>query len=101
LDVAGRPDSNLLQNFHDAASQIVYYAFDLLFYQGRDLTRLPLKDRRDLMFSVLKLRTSRVFISEFFEVSAEIMVQSAREQGLEGSVACLWTLEVISTRPAP
>jgi ATP-dependent DNA ligase len=60
LDVNGRPNFNLLQNFRDAASQIVYYAFDLLFCQGRDLTRLPLKERRDLMFSVLKLRTSRV-----------------------------------------
>jgi ATP-dependent DNA ligase len=30
LDVAGRPDFNLLQNFRDAASQIVYYVFDVL-----------------------------------------------------------------------
>jgi ATP-dependent DNA ligase len=30
LDVASRPDFNLLQNFREAASQIVYYAFDLL-----------------------------------------------------------------------
>ena len=86
LDVAGRPDFNLLQNFRDAASQIVYYAFDLLVYQGRDLTRLPLKERRELMFSALKLRSNRIFASEFFEVSAQIMLQSAKEQGLEGIV---------------
>jgi ATP-dependent DNA ligase len=84
--VAGRPDFNLLQNFRDAASQIVYYVFDLLVYQNRDLTRLSLKERRELMFSALKLRSDQVFASEFFEVSAQIMLQSAREQGLEGIV---------------
>jgi DNA ligase D-like protein (predicted ligase) len=86
LDVAGRPNFNLLQNFRDAASQIVYYAFDLLVCQNRDLTHLPLKERRELMFSALKLRSNRVFASEFFEVSAQIMLQSARAQGLEGIV---------------
>ncbi len=86
LDVAGRPDFNLLQNFREAASQIVYYVFDLLVYRNRDLTHLALKERRELMFSALKLRSNRVFASEFFEVSAQIMLQSAREQGLEGIV---------------
>jgi DNA ligase D-like protein (predicted ligase) len=86
LDVAGRPDFNLLQNFRDTVSQIVYYAFDLLVYKNRDLTRLPLKERRELMLSVLKLRSSRIFASEFFKVSPQIMIQSAKEQGLEGIV---------------
>jgi ATP-dependent DNA ligase len=86
LDVAGRLDFNLLQNFRDAASQIVYCAFDLLVYQNRDLTGLPLRERRELMFSALKLRSNRIFASEFFEVLAQIMLQSAKEQGLEGIV---------------
>jgi DNA ligase D-like protein (predicted ligase) len=86
LDVAGRPDFNLLQNSREAASQIVYYAFDMLVYQSRDLTRMPLTERRELMLSALKLRSTRIFASEFFEVSAQIMLQSAREQGLEGIV---------------
>jgi ATP-dependent DNA ligase len=86
LDVAGRPNFSLLQNFREAANQIVYYAFDLLVYQSRDLTRLPLKERRELMFSALKLRSNRIFASESFEVSAQIMLQSALEQGLEGIV---------------
>jgi ATP-dependent DNA ligase len=85
LDVAGRPDFNLPQNFRDAASQIVYYAFDLLVYQGRDLTRVPLNERRELMFSALKVRSNRIFASEFFEVSAQIVLQSAKEQSLRAS----------------
>jgi ATP-dependent DNA ligase len=30
----GRPDFNLLQNFHSAESSILYYAFDILVHRG-------------------------------------------------------------------
>jgi bifunctional non-homologous end joining protein LigD len=86
LDVDGRPNFNLLQNFREAAAHIVYYFFELLVYQGCDVTRLPLKERRELLFSALKLKSNRIFASEFFEVSAQIMLQSTKEQGLEGIV---------------
>jgi ATP dependent DNA ligase domain len=46
LDDRGRPEFNLLQNFRGAAARIHYYIFDLLCYEGRDLTRLPLVERR-------------------------------------------------------
>ena len=39
LDESGRPDFNLLQNFRSGASRIHYFVFDLLAYDGRDLTR--------------------------------------------------------------
>jgi DNA ligase D-like protein (predicted ligase) len=87
LDVAGRPNFNLLQNFREAASQVVYYVFDLLVCENRDVTRLPLQKRREMMLSALRLRSNRIFVSEFFEVSGQIMLQSAKEQGLEGIVA--------------
>ena len=37
LDVAGRPDFNLLQNFRDAAPQIVYYRSTCLFIRAETL----------------------------------------------------------------
>jgi ATP-dependent DNA ligase len=46
LDDSGRPDFNLLQNFRAEASRIRHYIFDLLFCKDRDLTRLPLVERR-------------------------------------------------------
>src|SRR5260370_39746003 len=46
LDDRGRPEFNLLQNFRRAASRIHYYIFCLLCCDGRDLTRLPLVERR-------------------------------------------------------
>jgi ATP-dependent DNA ligase len=45
LDESGRPNFNLLQNSRSEASRIHYFIFDLLIYNDRDLTRLPLSER--------------------------------------------------------
>jgi len=55
LDDLGRPDFHRLQHFGAEASRIHYFVFDLLVLNGRDLTKLPLSERRELM-STLKLR---------------------------------------------
>ena len=57
LDESGRPNFNLLQNFRSEAQHIHYFIFDLLIWQDRDLTRLPLSERRELVKSFLKLRS--------------------------------------------
>ena len=41
LDESGRPNFNLLQNFRSEASRILYFIFDLLVCQDRDLTSCP------------------------------------------------------------
>src|SRR5207302_3772606 len=65
---------------------IRYFVFDLLVCQDRDLTRLPLTKRRDLMKSLLKLRSPRILISEQFETSATDMLAAVRQQQLEGVI---------------
>ena len=86
LDESGRPNFNLLQNFRSAASRIHFFVFDFLVYQGRDLTRLPLIERREIMRSVLKFKSPRIRISDDVEASAMDMLDAVREQGLEGIV---------------
>src|SRR5439155_16697158 len=86
LDDSGRPQFNLLQQFHSEASRIRYFVFDLLVCQDRDLTGLPLTKRRDLMKSLLKLRSPRILISEQFETSATDMLAAVRQQQLEGVI---------------
>ena len=49
LTAAGRPSFNLLQNYQTAAQTIVFYAFDLLVLSGRNLTDMPLQERRELL----------------------------------------------------
>ncbi len=85
LDESGRPNFNLLQNFRGEASRIHYFIFDLLIYQDRDLTGLPLSERRKLLKS-LKLRSDRIRIAEQFEASANDMLAAVRQQQLEGVI---------------
>jgi len=59
IDESGRPNFNLLQNFRSAASRIQYHIFDVLCYQGRDLTRLPLVERRALLKSIVSIQESK------------------------------------------
>jgi len=86
LDDSGRPDFNLLQNFRTEAGRIHYFVFDVLVFKNRDLTSLPLAERRKVMHSALKFDSRRVRISESFITSAENMLRVAREQHLEGVI---------------
>lgn len=87
LNESGRPDFNLLQHYRAEASSIHYFAFDLLVCNSRDLTQLPLIERRQIMKSVLNLHSPRIRIADYFEASGGDMLSAARGQGLEGVVA--------------
>ena len=87
LDEKGQPDFNLLQHYAKQASRIHYFVFDLLVYKDRDLTRLPLLQRHEIMKSVLTFKSPRVRITDYFEVSAADIVNAIRAQGLEGVIA--------------
>jgi DNA ligase D-like protein (predicted ligase) len=87
LDESGRPDFNLLQHYRAEAARIHYFVFDLLVYNNRDLTRLPLIERHEIMESVLAFTPPRVRIADHFEVPAADMLNAIRAQGLEGIVA--------------
>jgi DNA ligase D-like protein (predicted ligase) len=85
LEESGRPNFNLLQNFRNEASRIHYFIFDLLICNDRDLTKLPLVERRKLLKS-LKLAWGRIRIAEQFEASANDMLAAVRQQQLEGVI---------------
>jgi len=65
----GRPDFHRLQHFTAEASRIHYFVFDLLVLNERDLTGLPLTERRKLLKSI-KLPSGRIRVSEQFDISA-------------------------------
>jgi DNA ligase D-like protein (predicted ligase) len=82
----GSPNFNLLQNFRSAESQISYFVFDILVFKSRDLTRMPLSERRKILRSVIR-PSEHIGISEVSERTAKEMLQFVREHGLEGVVA--------------
>jgi DNA ligase D-like protein (predicted ligase) len=86
LDDSGRRDFHRLQHYGAEGSRIQYFIFDVLVWNGRDLTNLPLTERRKLLKSV-KLRSPRIRVSEQFDISADQMLAAVRQQHLEGVVA--------------
>src|SRR3979409_1494387 len=53
LDADGRPSFQALHNWSIEGLSLVYYAFDLLHLNGRDLTRRPLDERRAALREVV------------------------------------------------
>jgi ATP-dependent DNA ligase len=84
LDDSGRPSFNLVQNFVSEAGRIRYFAFDLLCHKGRDLTSLPLIERRKAL-ATLKFQSEWVRIADYFEASSDDLLRAAREQGWKAS----------------
>ena len=86
IDENGRPNFNLLQNFRSAGTNIRYFAFDILMHKGKELIRLPLSQRRQVLASAIK-PNRYVEISEASDRPLSEMVKFVRKHGLEGIVA--------------
>jgi ATP-dependent DNA ligase len=78
----GKPNFNLLQNFKSAESHITYYAFDVLMHKGRDLTQVPLSERRALLRTVLK-PSDHVALSEVSDRTAAEMLKFVKSHMLD------------------
>ena len=85
LDAAGRPSFQALHHAELEGLSIVFYAFDLLHVDGRDLTREPLESRRAALRKVVK--GSPVLLSDALPGTADEIAQAVRQLGLEGVVA--------------
>ena len=85
LDADGRPSFQALQHRATTGLALVYYAFDLLRVDDRDLLRRPLDERRVLLANVpLQAPLLR---SDPLPGTPSDIVQAVRRVGLEGIVA--------------
>jgi ATP-dependent DNA ligase len=82
----GRPDFDLLQNLRSAESRVVHYAFDILVHKHRNVTDLPLSERRAIMSNVVE-PGEHVALSRVSDRSAAEMLKFVTSHGLEGAVA--------------
>jgi bifunctional non-homologous end joining protein LigD len=88
LDEKGRSSFQLLQNYRSSEQvPLVYYLFDLLFLDGKDLRNKPLSARRKLLPGVLKKAPENIRISKELKGSKEELLRVAQEFSLEGLVA--------------
>jgi bifunctional non-homologous end joining protein LigD len=76
-----------LQNWRsEADGELIFYVFDILWLEGRDLTDLPLMERRKILQTVLP-ESDGIRISKNFDESAEQFLEAAKKMGLEGVIA--------------
>ena len=87
LDDSGIPKFELLQSYRTARQgHLVYYVFDLLFLNGRDLRNHPLVQRKETLRKILN-GSEIVRYVEHVDGSGKQFFDLARERGLEGIVA--------------
>ncbi|AGW94928.1 DNA ligase D [Cupriavidus sp. DF5525] len=85
----GETDFQALQNAFDTSrvEAIQYFAFDLPYFAGHDLRKVPLVARRALLRRIFEHNTSaRLRFSEDFEASPEEMLDAACRMKLEGVI---------------
>ena len=89
VDEKGRSNFQELQNAMEAgdAGGLLYYAFDLLFVDGKDLRPLPLLERKARLRKLLKGAPATVLFSEHFETSAPEMLKASCRLELEGIIS--------------
>src|SRR5215469_16810578 len=76
-----------LQNWRsEADGQLIYYVFDILWFDGKNLEELPLIDRRAIFKNILPTDTIIRF-SENFETDATEFLEAAANLGMEGIMA--------------
>ena len=82
----GLPDFNALQNAIDGRhnDSIIYFVFDVPYWEGWDLRRVPLRERRAHLARLIDDYSDRVRFSESFDAPAAQVFQAAAELGLEG-----------------
>lgn len=87
LDRNGTASFGALQNWRsEADGDLVYYVFDILWYQGQDLKDMTLLERKSILKAVLPKNNS-ILVSEHFETSGIHFLEEAKKLGLEGIMA--------------
>ncbi|MVN92872.1 DNA ligase D [Mucilaginibacter aquatilis] len=77
-----------LQNWRsEADGALVYYVFDLLWYDGKDITQLTLVERQTILKSILPANDDRVRIGQVFTTNGKSFFKDAEKLGLEGIIA--------------
>jgi bifunctional non-homologous end joining protein LigD len=84
----GIPSFQMLQNLSSSGERpIHFYAFDLLHYEGRDTTRLPLIERKRLLENLLSATDGVILYSASLEGDTAVLVEEVEKRGLEGIIA--------------
>lgn len=77
-----------LQNWRsEADGDLVYYLFDLLWLNGKDLTQLPLSERKAMLQQIVPADDDVIRLSGSFNTPVADFLATAMEMGMEGIIA--------------
>jgi bifunctional non-homologous end joining protein LigD len=85
LNEDGIPKFQYLQNRDMKNSMIVYYVFDILYYDEYDLRSLPLFQRKQILKRVLP-KLDHVIYTEHLETTGKTLYEKAVSEGFEGII---------------
>src|SRR3954469_6995017 len=84
LDAAGGPRFQLLQS---GEYREVLFVFDVLFYDGHDMRKLPYVERRKVLEKILKRAPAGIQVSETLDENAKAALDRVKKKGMEGIIA--------------
>lgn len=89
LDAKGRSQFQLMQNYQRRkVGMPLYYLFDILSFEGRDLTQLPLIDRKKILKKLLSGQVrSPLRFSTHVEKKGKAFFRQAEKKKFEGIIA--------------
>ena len=88
LNNKGLSDFGALQNWRsESDGELLMYTFDLLWYDGKDLMKLPLKERQEILKEIFPPDLDNIRLSEVFPENGNRFFQAAEKLGLEGIIA--------------
>ncbi len=86
---AGASDFSALQAdlSEGRSDRFVFYAFDLIYLDGYDLTACPLVSRKDLLQKIISSETGTLRFSSHFDENGDLLLNHACRLSLEGIVS--------------
>jgi bifunctional non-homologous end joining protein LigD len=87
VDGNGIPRFQLLERFQkQPTAPTLYYVFDVLWYNGDDLTGNPILERRSVLERILKPRAG-IQLGSYVEDEGKALFDLTKEKGMEGIIA--------------
>ena len=88
LNDKGISDFGAMQNWRsEADGNLVFYIFDILWYEGKNLMGLPLIERQAILKSILPTDNDHIRQSKVFDANGIDFFAAAERMGLEGIIA--------------
>ncbi len=87
VDEKGHPQFQWLQDYPKSKKgELLYFVFDVLYYEGHDLTKLPLYKRKEILKQILPPLPHIIYADNIDSTGIE-MFRQAKKLGIEGIMA--------------